>query len=238
MNVCIVDDSVEIIAAIKKNLERYEKENNVEFNIETFNDGYYFLDNYNIRYYFILMDIIMPKIDGIKAAAKLREIDKLTPLIFITNMGQYAVNGYEYDAVSFILKPIHYDTFKLAIDKAIKKSELLKQKNLMFFQTKNGLIRVLVDEIIFADVVGHTLTLHTKQGNYVIKDNLTSLPKKLEKFYFIQCNVCYLLNPRYITKTTKDCFYIDDLSFPISRLRKKENMETLLKYLSFINLNN
>ena len=54
----------------------------------------------------ILMDIGLPKINGMDAAAKLREIDSSVLLIFVTNMAQFAVKGYEVDAFDFMVKPV------------------------------------------------------------------------------------------------------------------------------------
>lgn len=232
MNICVVDDEIENIENLKKMLNQYSKENNVEFNITSFNDGWEFISTYKPIYDIVFLDIVMPKMNGLEAAEKLRNKDKVVLLIFITNMSKYAVKGYEYNAVSYVLKPLEYDNLKEAINKAL---DLINQNNIhqaITLQTKEGFIKIPLFEFMYADVIGHTVTVHTLHANYVVKDTLSSLAKKLEKYHFIQCSVCYLLNPRHITLTTKDTFYIGQIKFPISRLRRKEVMKTLMDFFN------
>ena len=72
------------------------------------------------RYDLIFMDIGLPGINGMEAAALLRTYDKRTPLIFVTNLAQYAVRGYEVDALDFVLKPVTYYNFRMRMDKALR----------------------------------------------------------------------------------------------------------------------
>ena len=57
-------------------------------------------------YDLVFMDVEMPFMDGLKTAKKLREKDSQVVLVFVTKLFQYAVNGYEYDAADYIIKPI------------------------------------------------------------------------------------------------------------------------------------
>ena len=59
----------------------------------------------------IIFDIDMPGINGIDTARKLREMDSNVTIIFVTNIAKYAINGYEVDAVDYILKPVSYYDF-------------------------------------------------------------------------------------------------------------------------------
>ena len=90
-NICVVDDEIENIENLKKMLNQYSKENNVEFNITSFNDGWEFISTYKPIYDIVFLDIVMPKMNGLEAAEKLRNKDKVVLLIFITNMSKYAV---------------------------------------------------------------------------------------------------------------------------------------------------
>ena len=181
MNICVVDDEIENIENLKKMLNQYSKENNVEFNITSFNDGWEFISTYKPIYDIVFLDIVMPKMNGLEAAEKLRNKDKVVLLIFITNMSKYAVKGYEYNAISYVLKPLEYDNLKEAINKAL---DLINQNNIhqaITLQTKEGFIKIPLFEFMYADVIGHTVTVHTLHANYVVKDTLSSLAKKLEK---------------------------------------------------------
>ena len=65
------------------------------------------------------MDIEMPDLDGLAASQKLREIDRSVILIFITNLAQFAVRGYEVDALDFVVKPVTYYVLALKLKRAI-----------------------------------------------------------------------------------------------------------------------
>lgn len=153
MNICVVDDEIENIEDFKKMLNQYSKENNVEFNITSFNDGWEFISKYKPIYDIVFLDIVMPKMNGLEAAEKLRNKDKVVSLIFITNMSKYAVKGYEYNAISYVLKPLEYDNLKEAINKAL---DSINQNNIhqaITLQTKEGFIKIPLFEFMYADVI-------------------------------------------------------------------------------------
>lgn len=67
----------------------------------------------------VLMDIAMPHMNGLEAARRLRGIDSSVCLIFITTLAQYAIRGYEVDALDFLVKPVQYELFRLKLEKAL-----------------------------------------------------------------------------------------------------------------------
>ncbi len=69
------------------------------------------------------MDINLPNQNGLDAAAALRAFDKVTPLVFVTNLARFAVRGYEVDALDFIVKPLAYENFWFRMDRIIRRIE-------------------------------------------------------------------------------------------------------------------
>ena len=67
------------------------------------------------------MDIQLSDLDGMEAAKKLRRLDSSVTLIFVTNMANFAVRGYEVDALDFIVKPVEYFSFALKLDRALER---------------------------------------------------------------------------------------------------------------------
>ena len=74
----------------------------------------------------IIFDIDMPGINGIDTARKLRETDS-TYYYFVTNIAQYAINGYEVDAVDYILKPVSYYDFSMKFHRTVAKAAQKKE---------------------------------------------------------------------------------------------------------------
>ena len=74
-------------------------------------DGAVIAEHYEPGYDIIFMDVEMPGLDGFGAAEKIRAVDADAVLVFVTNMAQYAIKGYEVDALDYVLKPVNYYQF-------------------------------------------------------------------------------------------------------------------------------
>lgn len=91
----IVEDDDACAEQLQKYLAQYAGENALEIRTDRFYDGLNFAEDYKARWDLIFMDIEMPLLDGMSAARRIREKDDSVLLIFITNMAQYAIQGYE-----------------------------------------------------------------------------------------------------------------------------------------------
>ena len=105
INVAIVEDEKQAADRLCSLFCRYERERGEKFRVVVFSDPVTFLANYSPDYELIMMDIDMPDLNGMDAVRKLREADREVMVIFVTNLAQYAVKGYEVDAFDFIVKP-------------------------------------------------------------------------------------------------------------------------------------
>ena len=119
--VAIVEDDRVASDTLKEYIERFAAEKNEKIEAEVFEDGLKFIGGYKPVYDIVFMDVVMPGINGIETAKKLREIDNGVVLVFITSMAQYAINGYEVDAADFLLKPVSYFTFSLKLAKIMRR---------------------------------------------------------------------------------------------------------------------
>ena len=106
LRIATVEDDANDLEALRTHLSRYEKENGLKFQVTEFRDGEDIVTDYSADYDLILMDIEMAFLNGMKAAEKIRELDKDVIIIFITNMPQYAIQGYKVNALDYMLKPI------------------------------------------------------------------------------------------------------------------------------------
>lgn len=87
--------------------------------ITAFSDGDELVENYKAEYDIILLDIEMRFMDGMTAAGIIREKDPEVIIIFITNMAQYAIKGYQVNATDYVLKPVSYFSFSQSLDRAM-----------------------------------------------------------------------------------------------------------------------
>lgn len=108
LRIAVVDDDAAFQGQIKEFIERSLQKENEHFSVRCYRDGVSFLSEYQSDYDIIIIDIMMPFMNGIEVARKLREHDKNVLVMFITATADFAIRGYEVSAVDYILKPLSY----------------------------------------------------------------------------------------------------------------------------------
>ncbi|MBS6644989.1 MAG: response regulator transcription factor [Clostridiaceae bacterium] len=226
----LIDDDLDHLRLMKSFLTQYEKEEKVNFSVKEFNDGLNFVEDYDGNLDVIFLDIEMPHMDGMTAAKKIREKDQALGIVFVTNMAQYAIHGYEVNAIDFIVKPVSYYVFTDKLNKAIRFSRLNMEKDFVI-QTEDSIIKLTSSQIIYVEKDKNYLVFHTKQGVYRSRGTISELEKQLSREGFSECINGCLVNLKYVTKMEKDTVWVDEVPLPITRRRKKEFKEDFMKYL-------
>lgn len=225
--VAVVEDDPVFSKTIRDYLIRFGEENNVTFHIDAFSSPVMLLEKYQSEYDIIYMDIQMPDIDGMEAARRLRAIDQKVILIFVTNLAQYAIAGYEVSAFDYILKPVQYYSFAMKLTKALWQLDV-KNEDALNVSTGVGSARIRVKDIKYIQVRGHMLTYYTHEGKYYSFGTLAECEQKLETKGFARCNNNYLVNMSYVKGIKGYTLYLlDDTALKISQPRKKGFVLTL-----------
>ena len=98
----------------------------------------------------------MPKVNGMDAAEKIREVDENVVLMFITNMAQYAIHGYSVGALDFVTKPLNYYTFAMKLTRALKRVPQKEATHIML-PLPDGVKRLEVRKIFYLEVQNRLL---------------------------------------------------------------------------------
>lgn len=232
IRIAVVEDDAESSDKIIKFIRRYQTENEEDnFIVDLFTNGVDFLSDVKEDTDVVFMDIEMPLMNGLDAAKKLRDKNFDCCLIFTTNMAQYAVKGYEVDALDFMVKPISYFNFSMKLKKAIR---IMKSRQAESIQISfgNGQKRVFVPDIKYIEVIKHKTYIHTKDGVFEQRISLNEMEKKLERFSFAKCNKCYLVNLRYVSSIDGNICTAGGEILQISRSQKKSFVDALTNYLN------
>lgn len=229
IHIAIVEDDHTASKTLSDYLLRYTQENHVQFKISTFSDAVSMLDNYSADYDIIFMDIHMPYLNGMDAAHRLRALDQKVILIFVTSLTQYAVEGYEVSALSYIIKPVKYYDFALKLSRAVSRVPLVNSTKFEL-HTKAGTIRLDPQDIRYVESHGHHLTFYTLSGEYTQYSSLSRLEEQLAEYDFARCNSCYLVNLRYVRDIKGYTAVLDTGELKISQPRKKAFLHALESY--------
>lgn len=230
--IAIVEDDDTYAKQIQDYLARYAEENTLDIRVDRFPNGMDFVENYKARWDLILMDIEMPYMNGMTAAHKIREKDDSVLLIFITNMAQYAIQGYEVNALDYVLKPVNYYAFAMKLRRVFSILNQRVTKAATVMDSAGNTRRVLLSEIQYIEVVDHQLIYHKSDETFHTFGSL----KKLEQEYgddFSRCNHCYLINLRYVDGFSGDDVIVAGRPLKISRARKKEFQQRVADYYRF-----
>lgn len=230
-NVIIVEDEQAAAHKLKSFLERYGKENDEEFNVLHYSNAVTFLSEYNSECDIVFMDIELPDLNGMEASRKLREADKNVVLIFVTNMAQFAVGGYEVGAFDFIVKPASYPNFALKLDRAINRMESNKDTQI-WISGKSGKKRVMTSRLKYVEVAKHIITYHTVDGDITASGTMKTVQEQLDGASFALCNQSYLVNLRFVSEVTGYNVTVGGDELQISHPKKKEFVRALNMYLN------
>lgn len=232
LQIAIVEDERSNQEQLCEYITRYGAETGEEFSIRCFMSGEAFLREYDGRYDLVLLDVEMPGKDGMETARFLRKIDEQTVLVFITNMAQYAIQGYMVQALDYILKPISYISFKMRFARALGRVDY--QKDAQILLDCNGqIVRIAVRSILYVEIQQKRLCYHTEQGDYTLRGTLKSVEDMLAKYPFAKGNYWYLVNlARVSTIGAKTLFIGDgDTELPVSRGCRAELLAAFNDYI-------
>lgn len=229
--ITIIEDEEKDFEELKSLLEQYEKEKKQTFLISHFWDAVKFLNDYKPNSDIVFMDINLPYLNGIEAAHKLRGYDPNVTIIFITHSSQYAVMGYEVNALDYLIKPVTYSRLSTSLTKAISLIEKRKKTPTLTLKTEDGYLQLSTTSIIFVETMNHVLIYHTDTSTYSAYGSLRQLEKSLPKGDFSRCNSCYLVNLRFVNSIDKDFVSIGGTKLRMSRLKKKSFADDFTLYL-------
>lgn len=175
----------------------------------------------------IFLDINMPDISGIDVAALL---PKETLVIFTTAYSDYAVKGFELDALDYLLKPFNLSRFLKACQKAQEWFELQPKNELnhLFIKTGDGQVRVDFEDLLFCEATGNYVSFQLKDEKHLSRMTFAETEKLLPSF-FVRTQRSFLANSRLVTKVERHQLHICGRVVPISSTFLDQVMERIGK---------
>mgnify|MGYP002235193941 CR=1 FL=1 len=159
----------------------------------------------------------MPRLDGFGAAEAIRAVDADVVLVFVTNMAQYAIRGYEVDALDYVLKPVNYYQFCTKLSRAIQRVQRRRGGQVVLQLAGGGIQLLDTADIYYLETHSRMLYYHTSKGEFAARASLQSAEKQLAEYHFVRCNQCYLVNLAYVKGIENDFALVKNDRLEISR---------------------
>lgn len=171
----------------------------------------------------IFLDINMPGANGIELAQSLP--DK-TLLIFVTAYAQYALHGYELDAVDYLVKPLHADRFRRAVNKALAYHKLLVTEDnktniesfstdFIFVKADRKFFKIFFKDILFIEGLKDYVVLHTEEQRIITAMNVKTIYAQLPQTLFVRVSKSHIINLQQVISFDNHVINIRNNELPI-----------------------
>ena len=216
--IAVCDDNPADADYVADIIRRWAQARAVLMEIERFPsaEAFWFQYEENRCYDILFLDIEMEPegMNGIELAAKLRENDSSIQLVFVTGYMEYIADGYDVEALHYLLKPVTEEKLGSVLARALERVKAREKE--LFLQTTDGSVRVLNSEIRYLEVQRNYVTIHAAE-EYTVKRTLGDLEKELDESFF-RTGRSFIVNLRFVRKITKaQVFLKDGAQVPLSR---------------------
>lgn len=195
MRIAVCDDMKDELDVVSNYIEKYLK-NAI---IIRYEDGNKLIcDHQNQSYDLIVMDVLMPAINGMDAAEKIRKFDSNTPIIFITTSQEFAVKSYRVLAFDYILKPINEEQIKECLNRFL----LTKLDTHTITVKYIGVdTKICINNIIYMESRLHNVIFHLIGGNNIeVTAKLSDYENLTKAYHFCRCHKSYIVNVANVSK--------------------------------------
>lgn len=219
MNCIIVDDEPLAREAIELLVERY---GSLDW-LGSFNSAEAasaFMEHATVD--LIFLDIQMPHINGLEFA---QSLSRDTLVIFTTAFTEYALDSYEVEAIDYLVKPIKYERFVKAVNKAIAYQSLLRKEEkediedidteFIIVKSERKYHKLKLADILFIEGLKDYVIIHLDGERIITKMNLKNIHELLPKKMFLRVNKSYIVNSPQINSFDNNDLYIKTHVVPI-----------------------
>ena len=181
----------------------------------------------------MFLDVRMPRMNGNDFLKSLRHPPKV---ILTTAYPEYAVEGYELDVVDYLLKPVPFDRFLKAVNKAFPTGGVPEEKMdgtekkkqaFVYFRIDRKMKKVMLDDILYIESMKDYIKLFTSEGTLITKQSISSVEEMLPEKEFARVHRSYIISLNNIKSFTAEVIEIGNTNIPIGKLYRSDAMRIL-----------
>lgn len=199
--IAVCDDCDTDVAYISTMVQGWAEQSGHQVLLKGFSsaESFWFCFTENKAYDILLLDVEMGGMNGVELAKELRKHDEALQIIFITGYSDYIAEGYEVDAVHYLMKPVKQSKLFAALDRAAERRR--SQERVLILETCGEIIRIPLHEISFVEVCKNYVTVHAKEV-YTVKRTLGDIEKELDGRFF-RTGRSYIVNLNVVRRVNK-----------------------------------
>lgn len=229
INIIVCDDDCEFLDTLRTKILSALAKLNTSADIELFTSFHELRDDRLAAcdIAFLDIDFVGHDRNGLDIARRLREVNSRALIFFITNFIEYAPEGYEVQAFRYILKHDLDAVLGRYLLQALERLSIVN--DVLQFQHNGAFLELPFDDILYLEVLGHSVSVVTESETYSINATLSSFEQQLERHGFLRVHKSYLVNMRYIKRF--QCRELTLSNGAVLRVSEKSYAEQKRKYL-------
>ncbi|MBQ9608105.1 MAG: response regulator transcription factor [Lachnospiraceae bacterium] len=231
MRIAVCDDEEKFRTQARDLIDKLA--GSIDIIVDAYSDGKKLLEAFDKKpYEVVFLDIEMPSMDGITLAKKLRERSGSVYIVFLTGHVEYALEGYEVNALRYLTKPVKEDklreVLRFVMDRGTSKRQLIIKED-----GEEKLINV--SDIVYFEAQNQYVMICTNNEEYIVRYNIGDFEEQLKNDGFFRIHRGYLISLAKVKKLGKSEVlmekYTEERSLPVSRNNVKPLKEALYAYV-------
>jgi len=173
----------------------------------------------------IFLDINMPLLSGLEW---LKTLDKSPLVVMTTAYSEHALESFKYEVIDYLIKPISFNRFLQAVNKAYRLSDTNTTEKVFFIKSDRALVKVITDSILFIEAMQNYIKIILEDNVIIAHTTLKQIKENLNEVDFIQTHKSFIISKSKIKSIDGNQVLISDYKVPISVRMKKEVMEKII----------
>ena len=234
MRIAICDDNIIEFENMKKLLKEYSASKNIVLDMVTFNSPLELINQIQkgVSYDLLILDIIMPLLNGIDTAKEIREYDKNIKILFLTFSSEFALDSYSVNAYNYLIKPVSGNKIFPILDSVLLEIKKNSTEYLLV-RSSSGLMRIYIDSLVYCEIRNKTILYFLSNARIVEScGSIKNLEMSLHVFpRFIKFHRSFIVNMDYIISLNKaEVFLVGEAKIPIPRGKYNTVKNSFLNY--------
>ncbi len=165
----------------------------------------------------LLLDVEMPGMSGTELARRLRESDSRVQIVFITSHFEFMGEGYEVDALHYLVKPVETAKLSAVLDKAA--ARLAEEPPSLVVVSDGETVKLYERDILYAEARAHDTAIRTAKAEYRVRESIGALAARLSADFF-QTHRSYYVSLKHVRRISRTAVTLDDgTEVPLARGR-------------------